>query len=136
MEGYYGADSYYDVGQLTFVTHTGQKSYGTGTYHEWKGLRFILTCAHNVCSVTTITSAIYYSDIIFYRSRVGQNQWKGKYPITEVYVHPNYKGDFPCGQDIAILICGDNLGDSTESVQWTTPDTDVLNMAFYDTTIN
>ena len=47
---------------------------------------------------------------MFYKNRAGDEAWARRYPITDVYVHPKYNGDYTSGFDIAILICGDNLG--------------------------
>lgn len=99
--------------QIT-VEDRGTFKCGSAALYKTANQRWFYTCAHNVVAVDPmdITRKRFFNNIDAYRTRVGADVWGARYPITHVYVHPKYDGSPWCGYDIAVLICGDDLGES------------------------
>jgi len=83
---------------------------GSGTRCCRNGRLFILTCAHNVVSVTPEGFFQPYTDITGYEKRIGDDAYVWKLRVTEIVVHPKHNNNPKSGFNIAVLFFDDLPG--------------------------
>ena len=78
--------------QIEGLTPSGITFDGTGSLSNYKGVKYVLTCAHNCMCFGLDGNPIYYTDLTAYNIRKGPYTYTAKYEIDTVIVHPKYDG--------------------------------------------
>ena len=64
----------------------------------YKGVYFVLTCAHNVVDYSELDEEFFeYSDLTAYSMRKGEEIYASKRTITKVAYHPYFNNTTSCG---------------------------------------
>jgi len=100
--------SYRMLCQLTARIPSGKKAVGSGfKIHDNKG--YILTCAHNIVSWSTIHEKfVRHKSVLCYEMRQGDNSWMRCQYLDEsiARIHPKWNDDPESGFDIAVCSPG------------------------------
>jgi len=91
--------------QVVVKLKSGKKMIGSGTIIQINCVNHLLTCAHNLCSMSS-----YYKQLIphenghVYDVRYGTDKWQRLYKLEGegIRIHPKYNDDPSCGFDIAV----------------------------------
>jgi len=96
--------SFTAVAQIKARLPSGDDAIGSGTHISVNGVDCVLTCAHNLVSVSILGPAIKHKDGNVYTMRQGENAWYslGRLDVKKIRVHPNFNGESFCGFDLGI----------------------------------
>jgi len=84
---------------------SGTSAVGSGDLIAVNGKGHLLTCAHNVCAMSSYhRRLVQFKDVNVYACRDGVDKWSQLFKLVPdgIIVHPKYNDDPACGFDIAV----------------------------------
>jgi len=96
--------SFTSLVQIKARLPSGDDAIGSGSHIKVSIEDFLLTCGHNLVSVSILGCVVKHKDGYVYKMRQGENEWKrlGRLDVKKIRVHPNFNGESYCGFDLAI----------------------------------
>lgn len=97
--------SYTRLSQILCQLPDGRAGTGSGTRIIVKGVPYVLTCAHNLCSMSTLDDTTkMFKKARIYEGREGKDAWKQLWTLEleKSSIHPKYTGKTASGFDIGI----------------------------------
>jgi len=95
--------SYTQLSQIIALLPDRRSGIGSSTRIMVKGIPYVLTCAHNLCSVSTLNKSMnLFKKARIYEGREGSGSWKQLWELDlkKSCIHPKYNGRPHCGFDI------------------------------------